>query len=788
MSNTVIRAGAYALRFSLLLAVSAVQAADLYVSTQGSDSNPGSSSQPFRTITYAYSKAAAGTTIHVMPGVYTDCTSGWGIHLNKSGTASSPIVLAGSSAIVDGQNSSSHPEGFYMDGTYNTVTGFEIRNNPSGGIAVYGNNNRIVNNDIHSNGTPASSSTNGRDGVYSDANTSGNYYGGNTIHNNGRTGGSNLDHGLYLCGKNETVVNNLLYANDATGLQVAGYNTVANMKVYNNVIAWNGATGIILWQSLSGVDIKNNIIYHNGNSGIGCYQATGSGVVVDHNVVYGNGGGNYNLSGVSYTMGTTLSADPKFVNAASASFDAHLSSGAPGIGAGLNLSSVFTTDESGAARPASGAWDIGAFVYGSAAAPTNSPPANSAPTISAIANQTVPAGGSTGALPFTLSDAQTAATSLTVAGASSSTTLVPTANLVLGGSGASRTVTVTPASGQTGTATITLTVSDGTLSSSTSFTVTINAATTVSGLSFAATAGTLTAPFAATNGAIAQPVNTSVTAGGQALYTFNVPAPGDYVISAQVYAPNTDYNSFYINIDGQPTDPQMIWDIPVGPSMVSQTVSWRGNGTVSATSGSGLTAQYAPKVFTLTAGTHQLIVRGREANCQLGTITITPNSTAVTPPPVVTSSLTFSATAGTIAAPFQAANGMIAQLAYTGSLSASGQATYSFSVSQAGYYVIQAVVNAPTTDNNSVWINIDAQPTDPLMVWDMPVTTAPTSQTVSWRGNGYVSSGSASGLTAQYSPKVFNLTAGTHQLIIRGREASCQIGTITIAPTTLSPN
>src|SRR6185295_9988115 len=53
-------------------------------------------------------------------------------------------------------------------------------------------------------------------------------------------------------------------------------------------------------------------------------------------------------------------------------------------------------------------------------------------------------------------------------------TLVPLGNLVLGGSGANRTVTVTPAAGQSGTATITVTVSDGTLSASNSFVVTVS--------------------------------------------------------------------------------------------------------------------------------------------------------------------------------------------------------------------------------------------------------------------------------------------------------------------------
>jgi formylglycine-generating enzyme required for sulfatase activity len=101
---------------------------------------------------------------------------------------------------------------------------------------------------------------------------------------------------------------------------------------------------------------------------------------------------------------------------------------------------------------------------------------NSAPTISDIAAQTITAGNNTGALAFTVGDAQTAAGSLTVSGSSSNTTLVPNANIVFGGSGANRTVTVTPASSQTGTATITVTVSDGSLSASDTFLLTVNSA------------------------------------------------------------------------------------------------------------------------------------------------------------------------------------------------------------------------------------------------------------------------------------------------------------------------
>jgi hypothetical protein len=86
---------------------------------------------------------------------------------------------------------------------------------------------------------------------------------------------------------------------------------------------------------------------------------------------------------------------------------------------------------------------------------------NQLPTIGVIADQVLQIGASGGPLAFTVGDAETPAGSLLVTAASGNQTLLPDANLVLGGSGAERTITVTPAAGQTGSATVTLTVTDG---------------------------------------------------------------------------------------------------------------------------------------------------------------------------------------------------------------------------------------------------------------------------------------------------------------------------------------
>jgi hypothetical protein len=99
---------------------------------------------------------------------------------------------------------------------------------------------------------------------------------------------------------------------------------------------------------------------------------------------------------------------------------------------------------------------------------------NDAPAISDIANQTIGVNGTTGPLSFTVGDVETAPGSLTVSGSSNNATLVPNGNIVFGGSGANRTVTVTPAVDQTGSATITVSVSDGALTASDTFVLTVS--------------------------------------------------------------------------------------------------------------------------------------------------------------------------------------------------------------------------------------------------------------------------------------------------------------------------
>jgi hypothetical protein len=109
--------------------------------------------------------------------------------------------------------------------------------------------------------------------------------------------------------------------------------------------------------------------------------------------------------------------------------------------------------------------------------PTPTPPmANQAPTISAIGNKTESQDITIGPFDFGIEDLETPEAQLTVTAIADSNTLFPPDRVVLGGSGALRTLTLTPLEDRTGTATITVTVADAAgLSATRAFNVTVAA-------------------------------------------------------------------------------------------------------------------------------------------------------------------------------------------------------------------------------------------------------------------------------------------------------------------------
>lgn len=115
-----------------------------------------------------------------------------------------------------------------------------------------------------------------------------------------------------------------------------------------------------------------------------------------------------------------------------------------------------------------------------------------------------------------------------------------------------------------------------------------------------------------------------------------------------------------------------------------------------------------------------------------------------------------------LTAPLVLKDGAISQPQQT-ELAEGGKAVFEFTVAKAGTYEIYADVNASAEDANSFYLNIDAPPEDPAMIWDIDVTSGFQERVVSWRGKGEPEND-------EIKPKRFNLTAGAHKLFLVGRE------------------
>ena len=92
---------------------------------------------------------------------------------------------------------------------------------------------------------------------------------------------------------------------------------------------------------------------------------------------------------------------------------------------------------------------------------------NTPPVIQAAVSEVLPAGTPYGSRQLVIKDDDSDEAALTLTATSTNTALVPTSAIALGGQNWGRSITVTPATGQTGRATLTFTVSDGANTAST---------------------------------------------------------------------------------------------------------------------------------------------------------------------------------------------------------------------------------------------------------------------------------------------------------------------------------
>lgn len=440
--------------------------------------------------------------------------------------------------------------------------------------------------------------------------------------------------GVYLSAAPGVGVFNLLFANNVVSFTAGGANDgalylfnvkdslVANNTFYDSSSTYNG---VRCDPTCTGVTFSNNIF---SGFALNYYLVPGSTTrpaYCDNNIYKGGQfrvDSTYNSFASWKALGYDANSktnDPLFKSAATADYT--LTSTSPAIGMAVNLSPTFTTDINSVTRPATGAWTVGAYEY--AAGIVNTNPSVSA--ISANASDVAPGtagfqiyGGTVVQLSAIAANNQAYQWSYTVNGG------LPVK--YQNGSGA-----VAPASFTYSTNTIgnsyiwTLTVSNGLASAQAMFALSVVATpTNTPGLVFAAQLGQIAAPFVTastvvngiTNNYIYQPLqSTEVTNGGSATYNFTISNDASYVIQAFVNAPDGGVNSFFVSIDDQPQNPSMVWDVTPTSGFEQRFVSWRGAGTDTAN-------EFVPKYFKLTAGSHQVIFRGREANTQLSRFAI----------------------------------------------------------------------------------------------------------------------------------------------------------------------
>jgi len=356
-----------------------------YVAKTGSDSNSCSQAQsqstPKLTISGAFGCLQPGDTLYVRAGTYTEefyypaiAGTSWFNPVTLSAFSGDTVTIrpTGGSCgapcriftfgpphqyivinafILDCANCLYDVIKFDNGAHHIRFSNNEIKNGHENGI-LGGNNNELINNDIHDNGT-----TDFDHGIYNSG--PGNLIQGNKVHHN-KGWGIHIYNSGYTTISDNIVRGNYVYSNGTSGTRGPGIllGSGSNNIAYNNIVQGN-IGGIQIGFSAVNATVYNNTIYSNRGDCINVGSA--SNTVAKNNICYLNNSG-ITDAGVGTIQSNNLMSDPIFVNPAASDF--HLQSGSSAINTGINLFSVgVTTDFDGFARPQAGNYDIGVYEY-----------------------------------------------------------------------------------------------------------------------------------------------------------------------------------------------------------------------------------------------------------------------------------------------------------------------------------------------------------------------------------------------------------------------------------------
>lgn len=255
---------------AVVLGAPAALATDYYVATDGSDTNAGTESKPFKTIRKATLAAvAAGDTVYIRGGVY---GGGWDSHLSPqaSGTEGSPITFRAypnELPILDGSDLGEDGSGFEPTDVvvaFIRVEGLVARNWPDSGFSNgwdHSSSNIEVVNCIADNNGVNGIAFNKADNVHIEHSI--------TLHNGNKLPSWSSGVSLFT----------------ATGTN----RIIGNVSFENTDISTNktDGSGFILDEGSSGALFLNNIAFRNGGSCIRLTKSAGARLI--NNTCFQNG-------------------------------------------------------------------------------------------------------------------------------------------------------------------------------------------------------------------------------------------------------------------------------------------------------------------------------------------------------------------------------------------------------------------------------------------------------------------------------------------------------------------
>jgi CSLREA domain-containing protein len=310
------------------------------------------------------------------------------------------------------------------------------------------------------------------------------------VGNTGTSGG-----GIRTAGANAVTITDTAISGNVATSQGGGANLQASVsQVLTNVtISGNSAVGVGGLVVFSGATLTNVTIASNTETGnLGHSFAVGSGTGVLRNTLivssqagnncfptgtYADGGGNFAADAacgpIPATVGVRTNLGPLTVNPPGTTATHALLPGNPAIGGGV-AAFCPATDQRGVSRVGVPC-DSGAYQFSTPAAPTPTPAPPGPPVppiISAFADQTLQQ-NSAATIPFTISGA-IIAYALRTSATTSNPTLFPALASSISCDQAGRcNLQLVPADGRAGSGVVIVTVSDGTLATSASFTATV---------------------------------------------------------------------------------------------------------------------------------------------------------------------------------------------------------------------------------------------------------------------------------------------------------------------------